>query len=544
MNRGEPGATISAERRESWAVLLLLLAFTAAHVLLALHFPLAPDETYYWEWSRQLDWGYYDQGPLIAWLIRASTTVFGNTEFGVRAGVIACATIMLWFLYLAGRELFSRRAGLLAMLCAGLTPMGTVGGFVATYDVPLAMFWAASMYYLARAAAAVPDHHETEPKLMGWPYWAVLGIVTGLGMLSKYTMALAAPCALLFLAARSDLRPWLRRPQPYAALAIALVVFLPNLVWQWNHDWLSFAHMFGLTDKGGGHGPVRRFGDFLGSQAGLLTPFLFLGMVAAMWDFARRRTGRGGHGAWLTFCFSAPVLLLFVVLSLKTKVQANWAICGWIGAAVAYAGWVLEPCPAISTDAEPAGRVTAQPSPRVGRIRYAWAALAFAGVISFLAAWPELRVAIGLRIPARLDQSRKMYGGREVASACVKEIRAMERLGRTPVVGAATYDNASRLAFYLPGQPHVYCFFLGTRDNEYRFLNAAAGLRPGMNALIVDHRPPDDPLLPRFDTIFERVEPVPEPVIVHVPDVYDEPVVTYYLYRCYRYRPISSDDAN
>jgi len=136
----------------------------------------------------------------------------------------------------------------------------------------------------------------------------------------------------------------------------------------------------------------------------------------------------------------------------------------------------------------------------------------------------------------------------ELAAACVREMRTMrasisprapllreERGG--PVVGAVTYDNASRAAFYVAGQPRAFCFFLGTRDNQYRFLNPEAGLKGGGDALIVDHRPPDDPLLAPFHTVFERVEPVPEPVVVHVSGIYDEPVVTYYLYRCYGYRP-------
>lgn len=499
-------------RRPTFAnALILLAALTAVRVFVALRFPLAPDETYYWEWSRRLDWGYYDQGPMIAWLIRASTSLIGSAEIGVRAAILLCATLTLWLVYLTGARLFGRRAGFLAMLIGGVTPMGLAGGFIATYDVPLALGWAGAMYCMTCIALTPSEGDGSSPL---WTPWLALGAVTGLGLLSKYTMALAAPCALLCLAGRSDLRHWLRRPQPYAAALLALLVLSPNLVWQAQHDWLSFAHMVGLTGKGEGTTALRRLGDFVGSQMGLMTPLLFLGMVASMWDSCRHR--RDGAGGWLAFCFSAPVLILFTALALKTKVQANWAVCGWIGAAVAYAGWATTP----------------------RRVRFAWAAIGLAALVSAMAGWPELRVAMGVRVPARFDQSRKMYGGRELAAACVTELARMPAgAGRSqPVVGAATYDNASRIAFYLPDQPRAYCFFLGTRDNQYRFLNDAAGLASGANALVVDHRPPDDPLLPAFDTLFARVEPVPEPVVVRVPRIYDEPVVTYYLYRCYDYR--------
>ncbi len=526
----------------------LLVGITALHVLLALRFPLAPDETYYWEWSRQLDWGYYDQGPVIAWLIRASTELFGSTELGVRGGIVLTATLTLALVYWAGRRLSGAWAGLLAMLCAAVTPMGTVGGFVATYDVPLVLFWTMAICCLVWATEGNEALHAGRINVCvarGWLPWVLLGIAGGLGVSSKYTMVLAVPCAVLYLYTQPDLRPWLRRPHPYVALAIAVALVMPNLVWQARHEWVSVLHVSGLTAKADTHGPLRRLGDFIGSQIGLVTPLLFGGMSTALWSIGRPGRRLADKGTQIGFWFSVPVLLLFVLLSLKAKVQANWAVCGWVGAALAYAGWVFHGGSVDARHSEKEPREVAgsgsQPARHRRRLRYAAVATGLAAIISLLAGWPEFRVAVGLRIPARLDQSRKMYGGRELATACVQEMRKMAREGVAPIVGAATYDNASRLAFYLPGQPRVYCFFLGTRDNQYRFLNAAAGLTKGRNALIVDHRPPDDPLLPAFHTLFERVEPVREPVVVWVRPIYDEPVVTYYLYRCYRYRGSDAD---
>jgi hypothetical protein len=487
------------------------LALTLVHVALALRFPLASDESYYWEWSRSLAWGYYDQAPLVAWLIAASTAILGHTELGVRAGAIACASVTLWWVYLAARRLFGERAGTMALLMAGVTPMGLAGGFTATYDVPLGMCWAGALLCLATLS------DPTRPK---WTPWLALGLLAGIGTLSKYTMVLLVPCALLCLAGGPAMRPWLRRPHPWVAMAIALVLVTPNLVWQAQHAWVSFGHMTGLTAKGAGSTPLKRIGDYVGSQVGLMTPLLFLGMAAALWSAARigaRRT----RGEWLTFCLGAPVLVLFGLLAARTKVQANWALCGWIAASVCYAGWVWG-------DQAPDSR---------RRRGFAWSGIGMAVAISLFAGWPEARSAVGLRVPAKLDQSRKMYGGRELAAACAREIRAMAHGSEPPVVGAVTYDVASRMAYYIEGKPRAYCFFLGTRDNQYRFLNAAAGMRAGRNALIADHRPPDDPLLAPFDAVFERVEPVADPVVVRVPRIYDEPVVTYYLYRCYGYRP-------
>ncbi len=76
-----------------------LLASTLFHILLIFHFPLASDEAYYWQWSRHLDMGYYDQGPMIAWWIRGSCLFFGDTPLGVRFGIVIAALatqIFIW----------------------------------------------------------------------------------------------------------------------------------------------------------------------------------------------------------------------------------------------------------------------------------------------------------------------------------------------------------------------------------------------------------------------------------------------------------------
>lgn len=499
----------------------LLALLVAMHTFHALHFPLAPDETYYWEWSRAPAWGYYDQGPVIAWLIRLSTAVFGHTQFGVRAGIIAVSAITLWLVYRTAHALGGKTAGLLAMLAAGITPLGMAGGFVATYDAPLALFWAWVLYLLvlvAQTDPALPADRRRARVL-----WLAAGFAAGMGMLSKYAMGLLFPCVLLALWRNPGLRPWLRRWEPYVALALALAMTAPNVVWQSQNEWVTFRHMLGLTQKGGAHNSIRQVGDFIGSQIGLMTPLLFGGMVQALRSWWRRGKEPDAADRWIVSSLSLPVLVFFVLLAVKTKVQANWAGCAWVGACVAYAVWLME------ADAPP------------GRRRYGWFAYGLAVVVALLVGWPEFRTGIGIHVPARLDQSRKMHGGRELAAACVPHMRQLMQGSEPPVAGAATYDIASRLAFYLPGQPRTFCFFLGTRDNQYRFLNRYANMRPGRNALVVDMRPPDDPLLPDYGSVFERVEPVPEPLNVYVPKIYrDEPVRTYYLYRCYGYRPIRS----
>ncbi len=485
---------------------LIISAFAILHLVLAVEFPLAPDETYYWEWSRRPAWGYYDQGPMIAWWIRAGCTLFGETQLGIRAPIILAFALTQVFIYLLARDLAGFRPAILALALSGITPMALAGGFIATYDPLVALFWAASLYFASRAITHVSR-----------PAWFALGVCFGLGMLCKHTMVLLAPCLLLFLLHPAQ-RRWLRRIEPYMALAVGFGIYSPNLLWQANHEWVTFGHLFNLTGKGTDHAFPRRFGDFLGSQVGLITPLLFLGLLAALvWAFKTRNEDRGDR-RWLLFCASAPVLALFLLMTMKSKVQANWAVTGCVAPPILFAAWLAQ-----------AG---------IPVRKFGYVAGGLCAILSVLMIVPETRSMIGVRIPKSWDQMNKLYGGRELASAIqAEQSDMMNHTDKRIKIGSTTYDATSRLSFYVKGQPEACNLFLGTRANSYLLWEEEDSPRPGDNMLLSDDHAAGDPGRPPFEAIFERVEPVKNGIPVFRKGVYDEPVHTYYLYRCFNYSP-------
>jgi hypothetical protein len=504
-------------RTVNWPLVavLAIVGATILHLGLVFRYPLAPDEVYYWQWSRHLDWGYYDQGPMIAWWIRASTLLFGNTPLGVRFCIIVAALGTQVYLYLLARDLFNPRVAAVALIPAVLMPIAIVGGLIATYDPLLVLFWAAAMYHAARATLF------DSPRA-----WYAVGAAFGLGLLGKHTMLFFVPCLLLFLAVIPEQRKWLVRKEPYLALFIAFVIFLPNLLWQSRHEWVTFIHLFVLTGKGLDQPFGRRFGDFVGSQVALVTPLLFFVFIAALIWAGRRGRGARGPRLWFLFCTAAPVLLLFTLLTVKSKVQANWAVSGWLAPPILAAAWLEEEW------------LRAGGWQRSRAVKFAALAMLACVFLSVMLMWPEARTALHVSVKQSWDQMNKLYGGAELDEAADRELAQMRAEGGGPItVGAATYDNASRLAFYVTGKPETYCFFLGTRLNSYYLWQEPYRPRPGGNALIVDDDAPHDPSLPPFAAVFDRVVPVKEPVRVYRPDLYKEPVHTFYLYRCYGYRP-------
>lgn len=505
----------------SYAVLAF---FTFIHLVLIFQFPLAPDETYYWEWSRHLAWGYYDQGPMIAWWIRGSCLIFGDTVLGIRFGiVVACFGIQL-FTFLLAKMLFGRTNAFLSLIVSSITPLALAGAFIATYDPLVVLFWTATMYFIARSL-----FRECR---IGW-YLA--GLCFGLGLLSKHTMLVLAPCLLLFLF-NPKYRHWLKRPQPWLAMLIAIIIFLPNIAWQSTHEWATFRHLFLLTGKGLDHPFYHRLGDFVGSQFALLSPILFFGMLAALNWAAKQRKSEIGDRLWYAFCMGGPVLILFVAITAKSKVQANWAICGWITPPllwVARLEWNARTKGALNDENQSVAKALSlflKPLPL--------SALALCGFITTMISWPDARVFLHVGIANKFDTMNVLYGGQELGEAADCERQSMEtELGKKIAIGAVTYDNASRLAFYMKGQPDAFCWFLNTRKTSYYLWQDAFRPKPGENALIVDDHAPDDPKLPELKAIFDRVVPVGKEIDVYRIPLYKDPVHTYYLYKCYGYRP-------
>src|SRR3954470_23610369 len=145
---------------------------------------LSGDEAQYWDWSRHLDLSYYSKGPLIAYLIRGSCLLFGHDSMpAVRfpALVLAVGTSICIY-WLALRLFRSDRMALGAFLIGAVVPMYAVGGTLMTIDPPFFFFWALAT---CLAVKAVLDGRR-------WA-WPIIGVVVGLGFLTKYSMLLWVP---------------------------------------------------------------------------------------------------------------------------------------------------------------------------------------------------------------------------------------------------------------------------------------------------------------------------------------------------------------
>ncbi|MEJ2059964.1 MAG: glycosyltransferase family 39 protein [Gammaproteobacteria bacterium] len=294
----------------------LLAGFTLLTLVFAGTTPLTADELSYWQWSRHLDFGYFDHPPMVAYLIALGTWLFGPSPFGIRVfGVLAAAGAMWASLQLALR-IGGGRAAFWTLLAWLGAPMLSMGAMIVTPDSPLLLFWGLSLLFLLRALES------------GRPAdWVVLGLVTGGGLLSKYPIALLPMAMLLALLLHKRGRQALVRPGPWLAMAIMFAVAAPYLWWL-THTPLSpltFQLQHGLGAAAGQSvqpGGWVTFGRFWGGQLATVTPILFgfflWALLAALRDYLAM-LGQGDGEVLEQALLLYPILIVLLVFA-----AASW----------------------------------------------------------------------------------------------------------------------------------------------------------------------------------------------------------------------------
>ncbi|HEY2779175.1 MAG TPA: glycosyltransferase family 39 protein [Steroidobacteraceae bacterium] len=316
------GLVVTMPRWRNLAAGLIIYAFVL-RLVYAGSVELMPEETYYWNYSRHLDFGYLDHPPMVAWLIRAATALFGQTEFGVRAGALFCGAVTSIFVYKLARNLFGEAAALAALLLTQALPYFFLSGLLMTPDAAMVAAWAGSLYFLERALLGGQSRA-----------WWLAGLCLGIGMISKYSIALLGLAAALFMLWDRESRRWWRRPEPYFAALIALAVFSPVIIWNAQHDWASFAFQ---TSRRLAEKPQFALHKLIGSIVVLITP---MGVLAAS-ALLRRPAGSPLPGSirrrrLLGLAILVP-LSVFAAFSLRHEVKLDWTGALWTAALPAMA---------------------------------------------------------------------------------------------------------------------------------------------------------------------------------------------------------------
>src|SRR3979490_636249 len=464
MSRGESAVTIAAPDRTSTkpdsaalrqllAVVTLISALTALRVIYASVLELRTDEAYYWTCSKEGVLSFLDHPRRIAWFIRFGTAIFGDTNFGVRfAGLVAMLVTQLLLADIVRRVTHDFRAVVLAVLMPeaavyyGLL-MAKVSPDVALIPFAVAMAW-----------ALVRLNESGDAR-----WWLAAGMFAGLGLLSKFTAVMLIPAVLAFMLVPDWRRRWLFSPYPWLAALIAVVLFLPVLIWNAGHDWASFK--FQLVRATATHEiSLRTVGEFIGLQFGLvgfiLLPVVLSGAALTAWRGYRRGNA---VAILLSTCVIVPFGYFFLK-SLTLRVGDTWPMFMWpIGVAAVAINIAMLP-----REAFPAWMI---------KSTIAWADAAIVSGIAFVVLVFLYYVATPWNFIGKADP----IGGEAGYEGVVD--RAQAELQKTGATWIATtdYRTYAMLRWYFNGRVPVIQInargrFLGFRDPGMDSIRGHPGL--------------------------------------------------------------------
>jgi 4-amino-4-deoxy-L-arabinose transferase-like glycosyltransferase len=474
----------AAPRRDAGAAFVVVTVAAVVRLVFAALIPLFPDETYYWEWSRHLAAGYFDHPPGIALLIRAGDAIaslfgLGFTPLGVRLGAVIAGWIASIATVGIARELGGSRGAWRAAWIMTVVPLAAAGLLLATPDSPVLAATAVCLYCVVRALGTEVASRAS----LSW--WTLAGMALGVAFASKYTSIFVPAAVVAAIVLRADLRVRLREPGPYVACVVATLVFIPVLIWNARHDWISFVFQLrhGLAAPNGSAllAAWKHEGDLLGGQAGLASPIVFVMLCIAV----ARGLARPVDGSRFVLAVVALVSFGFFVYSaIRQRVEPNWPAAAYI--------------PAIPLLAVTAWQRVGERWLRAGL----WLAAVLSAVIYVQGLVPVLPV------PPPRDPIGRAFGWREMARHADSVAATVTRATSRPTwLGGDRYQEASELAFQMPSHPTTFATNLSGRVNQYALWPGFAD-RAGVgdNLLLVLDESDDQPgpvraLVPFFGAV-------------------------------------------
>ena len=306
------------------AVILLLIA-GLFHALYNITLELHPDEAYYWFWGKHLQLSYYDHPPMVAYLI-GLFTLFSDHEFFVRLPAVFSMTLTGWFIYRLAKEVYDNDVAWLALFTYLIIPTISIGYAIITPDAPLMLFWSLSMFTAYRAL-----FHG------GWKNYMLTGLAIGCLMLSKYMSVLFLASLLLFLLIKMPRK--LLEIKPWAAIFLALAIFLPVIYWNYQNDWISFSFQYGHGS--GEEAKLRpdKFLEFFGGLFAVFTPVFFAVLLYGTFRYKSYLLDDKRFFIAITYLFP---LTFFLYKSLFKKMEMNWIAVAFFSGIILFAATVKE----------------------------------------------------------------------------------------------------------------------------------------------------------------------------------------------------------
>jgi MFS family permease len=308
-------------RRSSYSTFILI--FVALKIVLNLfaisHFGFHRDELLHLVLGDHLDWGYKEVPPFIALLAKVTLSVFGDSVFAARIFSTIASAFIIWLTGQITAEIGGRRFAItLACLALILAPAFAASGYLFQPVVFDQLWWVVTVWLFVR---------YLNTATVKYLYWQ--GVAVGFGMLTKYTMAFFTVSLIIGILISRERKLLFNRHVLFSAI-IAMLIFLPNIIWQFAHHLPVIHHMKELRETQLDY--VKPM-DFVMQQILVNGPSLVIwltGFISLLFSFRLRR---------FRFLAIAYILIFLFLLQMNGK---NYYLFGAYPMLFAAGGFAFE----------------------------------------------------------------------------------------------------------------------------------------------------------------------------------------------------------
>lgn len=384
------------------ASLITLILITLLNLAMIAGFELAHDEAYYWIFSNNLAFGYFDHPPMVAIIIRAFSWL-PQSEWSVRIGFVLLQSLAIGIL----TAQFPKKDQIWGQLAIWSMPLLSTIGLLALPDLPLFFFSVMYFWCLKKYLEFDTLKHQV-----------LLSLVIAALLYSKYHGILLVFFTLLAIPSL------LKKRSFYVVTILSILLFLPHVIWQYDHDFKTLRYHF--LERPKAKFSWGRIGEYFGLQ------IIFAGLWIGFWPWWKTIQIKTHNHFERALKFSAlGVIIFFFISSFSKRIEANWTLPAFVALV-----WL------VFTKVELTKKV---------KLGFATAA--------FLTVFVRLVFALPM-MEGKLKRLKEFNGWAEWS------LLVQDKCGEQRIL-ANTYQIASKLSFYLGEE--VPALNYHSRKNQFDF---------------------------------------------------------------------------
>lgn len=465
-----------------YRLILLLIVSAVARLVTGSVVELGNDEVYYINYALYPDLSHFDHPPMVGWFIQLFTfNLTFNTEGWIRLAAIFSGTVNTWLIYLIGKQLIDKQTGWYAALLYTASFYGfIIAGTFIMPDSPQMLFWLLSLLFLLKSAAHSGNaiNSGSKPAVM----FMLAGLFTGMALLSKYTSAFILFGTFLYFLKN---RQWFKRWYIYAGVLIAVLCFVPVILWNYNNHFISFTFHSERVEVAGRLFRIDSFARELAGQVMYNNPVVFVLTVLALISFFRKKFIIKNDSARLLVYISLPLIITFLAISLFRSTLPHWSGPAYVTLIPLAAVWIRQ-----KTTCGIKGKVLPRSITSALLILVVVITLAlfqlYEGIIFNKGIDPYTGKRLGWK-----DITLDMYGWKQLNTGFTKLYQDDLQKGTmdsTAVIISHRWFPAANIDYYVARPNGIKLLTLAPleRTHKYAWITAfRGGIKPGMSAYFI-----------------------------------------------------------